>query len=245
MRKLVAFSFLIPLFFIQVRASSGQGDHCRNLSAYVTLSQAKQVEIDLLNGIWTKELEDTSTMIEFEPNGIATMVEDMDGEIAHTDFLWNLKAFNHSVILYLINPQGDSQKYVVKQNCTGIRMDNLDGSGSIQWSYTEPLNDFEKISIEAQLIGEWHSVADPVRIDMIKYDFNEDGTMSMVKNGKKCRGVWEISEDGDFISLSLKNEEGEYCRHISMRIYDIGHHAASFTNDGENFNNDIQYFEKI
>ncbi len=245
MRKEFAFVFFISLFSFQLLASGDHDDHCRNLETYASLSHVKQVEIDLTSGIWTIDREGASTMIEFASNGIATMVEDNEGEIEHTDYLWNLKEFNHSVILYLTNPEFDSQKYVVTQNCAGIQLKALDGSGSTQWLYDEPLFEFEKTSIEAQLIGEWQSVADPSMGDMVKYDFNEDGTMSLVENGKTCYGVWEITEDGDFISLSLKNEQGAFCKYVSMRIYDLGYHAASFTNDGDNFSQDIQYFEKI
>lgn len=244
MKKVLFSTFFIFLISTFSLASPGHDDRCRNLSQYAGLCQAKQVEIDLVSGTWQFIHEDTIRMIEFEENGMASLVEEHEGEIAYTDYLWTLKSFNHSVILYLTSPANDSQKYVITQNCAGVELTPLDGSAIQQWIYEEPLHGYAKLSIEEQLIGHWRSVADEAGDDLTVYTFGENGTMHMEDDGAASIGVWEITEDGDFILISLQDEEGKFSDHMALRIYDIGYHSASFTDHDQGIQDDIQYFEK-
>jgi hypothetical protein len=245
MKKVLACALFVSFLTIQLAAANAHEDRCRQLTTLSTLSQAKQVENDLVGGIWSLRSENVRSTFEFNANGIASLITESQGDVHCADVLWNVTTLDHSVVLSVTNPEQITKHYTVVQNCAGVLLKSLNDHEAQQWMFEKPMLKYERQTMEMQLVGLWKSISEGEDATTTKYQFKEDGTLLMAEAGVQTPGVWDLSEDGQYIMVSLQNDAGVYYAHFALRIYDIDYHTASFTLNGQGGISAIQYFEKI
>jgi hypothetical protein len=245
MKKILACALFVSFLTFQLAAANAHEDRCRQLTTFSTLSQAKQVENDLVGGIWSLRSENFRSTFEFNANGIASLITESQGDLHYEDVLWNVTTLDHSVVLSVTNPEQDTKHYSVVQNCDGVLLKSLNDHDAQQWMFEKPMLKYEYQTMEMQLVGVWKSISGSEDATTTKYQFKKDGTLLIVEAGIQTPGVWDLTEDGQYILVTLQNNAGVYFEHFALRIYDIDYHTASFTLNGKGGECAIQYFEKI
>lgn len=245
MKKVLACALFVSFLTFQLAAANAHEDRCRQLTTFSTLSQAKQVENDLVEGIWNLRSENYRYTFEFNANGLASLITESNGDVHYADVLWNVTTLDHSVILSVTNPEQVTKHYSIVQNCDGVLLKSLNDQEAQQWMFEKPMLKYERQTLELQLVGNWKSISGSEDATTTKYEFQKNGNLIMLEAGIQTPGIWDLSENGQYILVTLQNEEGTFFQHFALRIFDIDYHTASFTMNGQEGVSAIQYFEKI
>lgn len=246
MKKVLALAVLISSFSVSTFASDTTENRCRQLKSYSTLSHSKQVEDDLSSGIWTFENATTEFTLEFDANGIANQISESDaGYLTQSTMLWNVQTFGEATVLTLTEPSLTTQRFLIKQNCEGVLLKSTQGEGTAQWNFEKPRKPYALETLEMQLSGQWKTVSYTEDGRTQQYDFGKNGQFTLTENASDKTGVWEITDDGRFISIYLKDKNGHYHDRMVLKIADIDYHVASFFIDQDDTGMKIQYLEKV
>ena len=244
MKKVLACALFVSLFMFQLTATNAHEDGCRQFKKFNTLSQVAQIENDLVNGVWNLQSETERFTLDFNANGMASLITENHGEIHYSDVLWNVSTIDNAAILSMMGVDQVIEDFEIVQNCDGVILKSLEDEKIEQWIFEEPIHKFERQTIEMQLTGQWKSIPVSEDANSTRYAFQENGTLIMNESGIQTPGVWDISEDGQFILITLQNDAGSFVDNFALRIFDLDYHSASFSINDKSDLADIQYFEK-
>jgi len=245
MKKVLACALFVSFLTFQLAAANAHEDRCRQLTTSSTLTQVEQVENDLVGGIWSLRSENFRSTFEFKANGIASLITESHGDLHYADVLWNVTTLDHSVVLSVTNPEQVTKHYSIVQNCDGVLLKSLNDNEVQQWMFEKPMLKYERQTLEMQLVGNWKSISGSEDATTTSYQFQENGNLLMVEAGIQTPGIWDLTEDGQYILVTLQNDNDGFFAHFALRIFDIDYHTASFTMNGKGGVSSIQYFEKI
>lgn len=181
------------------------------------LSFDKQIEEDLLNGIWVEESLSSKTgdesmyFFQFNQFGAAELLEfsQKKGTSKYKTLSWRVELNYEDPLLVLRNKHsGMEQAFQIEQTCKGLDLVNLISGELKRLTYRPQLDAKQHDALKASLAGEWGNRTINSKAPQalsLSYQFKKNGTYTKKlkeKNGIITeQGRWELSRDGQFLML--------------------------------------------
>lgn len=227
--NIVLLSFLLS-WNIQATATFGGGDN--NCRLNVTnnafeLGLEKQLEADLLSGIWTKttytEQEKTvKTSLQFNTAGLVGILSECTSGCEHFDNrIWHVEVRDGQTYLVFTNVNAEKENtYLVKQTCKGLTMTNTANQEVTNLDYT-PVQMARQMKLTTNTLkGNWKTFVTPEDMPAAKgaflqYELKSDGSLVKTFGGKKIKsvvqnGYWQVSPDGEHLMMHIADEYNHY-----------------------------------
>ena len=196
-------------------------------------SELLRVQKDLLNGIWTEDIDQMDNLngmkrvLQFNDFGLLDIVNVYsNGHTVYENQDWRLEALGNHVFLILYDHTLQEELiYEIEQDCAGIHLVNIDNYEHKQLIYSPALPTASIKGIRTSIIGNWsHSsypfdivdnledcgTYEPMNGAYLNYTFNEDGSFSSAMGSDMVDlqevGFWEITKNGHYLVFHLSRD---------------------------------------
>lgn len=236
--KTIHLILLLSLFSLPLLASQSTSTttDCRlntlAFTAEVTLVQ--QIKEDLLNGIWHQQTAVPATLL-FAESGVGSFITDCPkGGKEIGGLQWSVTTENGQVILTLTKQTEGIVRYDVKQTCDGLTLQDISNGQFMTLAYQPVSKATKMLNVQRTLSGEWSSTVYPntviedleaesqqqIMSAYFTYELSNDGTFVRTFGGHNLKtvsvsGIWQVSEDGNYIILHLPDGKGGYYNRVA------------------------------
>lgn len=208
------------------------------------LTLAQKVELDLMEGIWSKESETGAATLSFREFGaLDKMTATANGNMNFESCFWKIETYGGKPFLVMSDPNCKEETiYKTEQTCEGMILTDISTEKPVLLKYVRKASAKTLATMRTSLSGKWASITYP--FDITK-DLNRCGTFEEMKDayltwefrpdGKYVKhmgtakldieetGVWEISENGKFLVLRPVKDDANPETSTGAYIAEVAH----------------------